>query len=78
MGPLFGWSDTWQLIVNTTTNIVEFLMVFLIQHSQNRDNAALQLKLDELIRVTGARSRYIGIDLRSDEDEIDAERKELK
>ncbi len=50
-GPLFGFSDTWQLMVNTSTTIVTFLMVFLIQNSQNRDGEALQLKLDELIKV---------------------------
>ncbi|WP_052573822.1 low affinity iron permease family protein [Haloferula sp. BvORR071] len=50
-GPLFGFSDTWQLMVNTSTTIVTFLMVFLIQNSQNRDSEALQIKLDELIKV---------------------------
>ena len=62
-GPLFGWSDTWQLVVNTATTIVTFLMVFLIQNSQNRDAAAIQAKLDEVIRaMKGARNEFIGIE----------------
>lgn len=62
-GPVFGFSDTWQLVVNTATTIITFLMVFLIQNSQNRDAAAIQAKLDELIRsVEGARNRFIGVE----------------
>jgi low affinity Fe/Cu permease len=62
-GPLFGWSDTWQLVINTGTTIVTFLMVFLIQNSQNRDAAAMQAKLDEVIRsLDNARHQFIGIE----------------
>ena len=62
-GPVFGFSDTWQLVVNTATTIVTFLMVFLIQNSQNRDAAAMQAKLDEIIRASSqARNRFIGIE----------------
>jgi low affinity Fe/Cu permease len=69
-GPLFGFSDTWQLVINTGTTIVTFLMVFLIQNSQNRDSAAIQVKLDELIRVGAARNSLIGIEHLTD-DEIE-------
>ncbi|MCP5398247.1 MAG: low affinity iron permease family protein [Sphingobium sp.] len=62
-GPVFGFSDTWQLVVNTSTTIITFLMVFVIQNSQNRDAAAMQAKLDELIRAVGkARNEFIGIE----------------
>ena len=65
-GPAFGFSDTWQLVINTSTTIITFLMVFLIQNTQNRDNAALQAKLDELIRISAAENRYIGIERLTD------------
>ena len=61
-GPFFGFSDTWQLVINTGTTIVTFLMVFLIQNTQNRDGAAIQAKLDELIRVGKAHNTFIGIE----------------
>src|SRR6187551_2343016 len=62
-GPIFHYSDTWQLVINTGTTIVTFLMVFLIQNSQNRDAAAMQAKLDELIRaIADARGQFIGIE----------------
>ena len=66
-GPLFGFSDTWQLIINTGTTIVTFLMVFLIQHSENKNSRALQMKLDELIAATStASNRLIDIEDLSD------------
>ena len=68
-GPFFGWSDTWQLVINTGTTIVTFLMVFVIQNAQNRDTRALQLKLDELIRVNAAaRNTLMGLEERPESD----------
>ena len=68
-GPVFHYSDTWQLVINTGTTIVTFLMVFLIQATQNRDAAAIQLKLDELLfAVEKARNAVIGIEERSEEE----------
>lgn len=68
-GPVFGYSDTWQLVINTGTTIITFLMVFLIQNTQNRDTRAMQLKLDELLRATkGARSTLIDLEDRSEEE----------
>jgi low affinity Fe/Cu permease len=68
-GPLFGWSDTWQLVINTGTTIVTFLMVFVIQNTQTRDTQAMQLKLDELIRVNEtARNSLIDLEEMSDAD----------
>ena len=67
-GPMFNYSDTWQLVINTGTTIVTFLMVFLIQNSQNRDGAAMQAKLDELLRaVDKAREQFIGIEHLTDQ-----------
>ncbi|HEX7635610.1 MAG TPA: low affinity iron permease family protein [Noviherbaspirillum sp.] len=68
-GPLYHYSDTWQLVINTATSIVTFLMVFIIQNSQNRDAKAMQLKLDELLRaVEGARTGLVNLESLSDED----------
>ncbi|MEO5971772.1 MAG: low affinity iron permease family protein [Sphingomicrobium sp.] len=77
-GPLFHWSNTWQLVINTGTTIVTFLMVFLIQNAQNRDGSAIQAKLDELIRAVGhARNVFIGIEHLS-EAELNALREQLE
>jgi low affinity Fe/Cu permease len=69
-GPFFGLSDTWQLVINTGTTIITFLMVFLIQNTQNRDGVAIQAKLDELIRVSAAQNAFIGIE-RLTQEELD-------
>lgn len=68
-GPMFRFSDTWQLVINTGTTIITFLMVFLIQNTQNRDAKAIHLKLDELIKaVKGARTRLVNLEELSDEE----------
>lgn len=75
-GPLFGFSDTWQLVINTGTTIITFLMVFLIQNTQNRDTEALQIKLDEIIRsIRGARNEVLDLE-EMDEKELNHIRKE--
>lgn len=76
LGPLFGFSDTWQLVINTGTTIITFLMVFLIQNTQNRDTEALQIKLDEIIRsIGGARNEVLDLE-ELDERQLDLIRKE--
>jgi low affinity Fe/Cu permease len=84
-GPIFGFSDTWQLVINTGTTIVTFLMVFVIQNTQNRDAKATQVKLDELIRaVDNARNQFIGLEDQDDEEVqrekevVEAEREEVE
>ena len=67
-GPLFGFSETWQLVINTGTTIITFLMVFLIQNTQNRDGIALQTKLDELIRSSNAEDEFMGIEKLTDKE----------
>jgi len=73
-GPIFGFNDTWQLIINTTTTVITFWMVFVLQHTQNKDTKAIELKLDELIRkISGTDDKLIGI-----EDATDATLDHLK
>jgi low affinity Fe/Cu permease len=75
-GPIFHWSDTWQLVINTVTNIVSMLMVFVIQNTQNRESSALQLKIDELLRaVRGAQNTFINLEELSDGDLDDLKEK---
>jgi low affinity Fe/Cu permease len=77
VGPLFGYSDTWQLVINTATTVITFLMVFLIQNTQNRDSIALQVKLSELIiAMKGAENSFAGVEELS-EDELERLHKDL-
>ena len=77
-GPFFHYNDTWQLVINTSTTIVTFLMVFIIQNSQNRDTAAMQIKLDELIvRLEGAREELLDLE-QPDEDKLEKLRKQFE
>lgn len=76
-GPLFGFSDVWQLVINTSTTIITFLMIFVLQNSQNRDSEAIQAKLDELILVGAAHNRLVGAE-KLDERELDKLKKEIE
>ena len=76
-GPMFGYSDTWQLVINTGTTIVTFLMVFLVQNTQNRDARALHLKLDEILRIDAARNKLINLENCTDE-ELDKMERQFK
>jgi low affinity Fe/Cu permease len=74
MGPFLHFSEVWQLVINTVTSVLTFVMVFLLQATQNRDARAIQLKLDELIRASNARNRFAGIEVASDEELLRLER----
>jgi low affinity Fe/Cu permease len=77
-GPLFHFSDTWQLVINTTTSLITFLMVFIIQNTQNRDTAMMQIKLDELIRAT-AKAQNVLLDMGElDDDDLEKIRKQYR
>jgi low affinity Fe/Cu permease len=77
-GPLFGWSDTWQLVINTGTTIVTFMMVFLLQYAQNTDAKAVQLKLDEILRCMPSRDSDLYIDIEhADEAALDAAKRRV-
>lgn len=76
-GPLFGFSDVWQLVINTSTTIITFLMIFVLQNSQNRDSEAIQAKLDELILVGAAQNKLVGVE-KLDERELDKLKKQLE
>lgn len=79
-GPLFDFSDTWQLVINTSTTIMTFLMVFLIQNTQNRDSKAVQLKLDELLLATRGRDAFVDLEDMTDEElaELEKEFREVR
>ena len=76
-GPLFGFSDVWQLVINTSTTIITFLMIFVLQNSQNRDSEALQTKLDCLILTSAAQNNFVGIE-KLDEAELDSLKESLE
>ena len=76
-GPIFGFSEIWQLVINTVTTIITFLMVFLIQNTQNRDTAAIQIKLDELIRVTKGHNALMDLE-ELDEEELEKFRRKYE
>jgi low affinity Fe/Cu permease len=76
-GPVFGFSDVWQLVINTSTTIITFLMIFVLQNSQNRDGEALQAKLDVLILTSAAQNKFVGVE-KLDEKELDRLKESLE